>query len=112
MLCRTKTDIFYLLSVFFLLSLMLCRNKKCYFYCSGMFILTHVVQDAVSLQLRVPDLALQHHQFLLVLLFERVQTPLAVLQLVDQLLLDGDFTGDVGEVRLEVFCSTHQITSV
>lgn len=68
--------------------------------------LTHVVEDTVPLQLGVPDLALQHHQLLLVLLFERVQTPLAVLQLVDQLLLDGDLTGDVGQIGLEVLCRT------
>ena len=65
-------------------------------------LLTHVMEHAVPLQLGVPDLALQHHQLLLVLLFERVQTPLAVLQLVDQLLLDGDLAGDVGQICLEV----------
>lgn len=66
--------------------------------------LTHVLQHAVPLQLRVPNLALQHHQLLLVLLLERVQPPLAVLQLVNQLLLDGDLAGDVGQVSLEVLC--------
>lgn len=71
--------------------------------------LTHVVEDAVSLQLCVLDFALQHHQLLLVLLFERVQAPLAVLQLIDQLLLDRDLTGDVGQIGLEVLCGTHTI---
>ncbi len=71
--------------------------------------LTHVLKDAVSLQLGVPDLALQHHQLLLVLLFERVKTPLAVFQLVDELLLDGDLTGDVGQIGLEVLCWIHMI---
>lgn len=71
---------------------------------------THVVQHLVPLQLCVSDLALQHHEFLFILLFERVQTALAVLQLVYQLLLDGDLTRDVGQVRLEVLCSenTHR----
>lgn len=69
--------------------------------------LTHVVEDTVSLQLCVLDFALQHHQLLLVLLFERVQAPLAVLQLIDQLLLDCDLTGDVGQIGLEVLCETH-----
>lgn len=68
--------------------------------------LTHVVEDAVALQLRVFDFALQHHQLLLVLLFERVQAPLAVLQLIDQLLLDRDLTGDVGQICLEVLWNT------
>lgn len=69
------------------------------------------MEDAVSLQLRVFDLALQHHQLLLVLLLERVQPPLAVLQLVDQLLLDGDLTSDVGQIRLEVLCGPQTITT-
>lgn len=34
--------------------------------------LTHVLEDAVSLQLGVSDLALQHHQLLFVLLFQCV----------------------------------------
>lgn len=72
--------------------------------------LTHVLEDTVPLQLGVPDLALQHHQLLLVLLFERVQTPLAVLQLVDQLLLDRDLAGDVGQIGLVVLCRTHMVT--
>lgn len=72
---------------------------------------THVVQHAVPLQLSIPDLALQHHQFLLVLLLERVQPPLAVLQFVDQLLLDGDLTCDVGQVCLEVLCPAQKHTA-
>ena len=72
-----------------------------------MITLTHVVQHPVSLQLCVSDLALQHHQFLFVLLFERVQTALAVLQFIYQLLLDGDLTRDVGQIRLEVLCSEY-----
>lgn len=74
--------------------------------------LTHIVQHFVPLQLSVPDLVLQHHQLLFVLLFESVEPSLAVLQLVDQLLLDGDLTGDVGQVGLDVFCtSTHRAHS-
>ncbi len=69
--------------------------------------LTHIVQHLVPLQLCVFDLVLQHHQLLLVLLFERVQTPLAVLQLIYQLLLDGDLTGDIGQVGLDVVCRTN-----
>lgn len=65
---------------------------------------THVVQHAVPLQLRVFDFALQHHEFLFVLLFKRVQAPLTVLKLVDQSLLDGNLTRDVGKVCLEVIC--------
>lgn len=72
------------------------------------FCVTHVVQNFVPLQLRVSDLVLQHHQLLLVLLFERVQTPLAVLQLVDELLLDGNLTRDVGQIRLIVLCQTEE----
>ena len=68
--------------------------------------LTHIVQHPVPLQLCVFDLVLQHHQLLLVLLPESVQAPLAVLQLIYQLLLDGDLTGDVGQVGLDVFCHT------
>lgn len=65
---------------------------------------THIVQHTVPLQLRVSDFALQHHEFLFVLLFERVQAPLTVLKLVDQSLLDGNLTRDVGQVGLEVLC--------
>lgn len=64
--------------------------------------LTHIVEDTVPLQLGVPDFALQHHQLLFILLFERVETPLAVFQLVDQLLLDCNLTGDVGQICLVV----------
>ena len=64
--------------------------------------LTHCVQHLVPFVLRVADLALQHHELLLVLLLQRVQPPLAVLQLVDQLLLDLDLTGQVGQVGLVV----------
>ncbi len=67
--------------------------------------LTHVMQHLVPLQLCVFDLVLQHHQLLLILLLESVQTSLAVLQLIYQLLLDGDLTGDVGQVGLDIFCS-------
>lgn len=51
---------------------------------TGMFCvcLTHIVQNLVPLQLCVLDLVLQHHQLLLILLFESVQPPLAVLQLI------------------------------
>lgn len=64
--------------------------------------LTEVLQHAVALQLRVTDLVLQQNQFLLVLVLECLQPPLAVLQLVDQLLLDLDFTRQVSQVGLEV----------
>ena len=75
--------------------------------------LTHIVQHLVPLQLCVSDLVLQHRQLLFVLLFESVQTPLAVLQLVYQLLLDGDLTGDVCQVGLHIFCTrAHKHTSL
>lgn len=63
------------------------------------------MEHLVPLQLSVSDLVLQHHEFLFVLLFECVQTPLAVLQLVYQLLLDGDLTGDISQVSLDIFCT-------
>ncbi len=65
---------------------------------------THVLQHTVSLQLCVSDFALQHHEFLLILLFECVQTSLTVLQFIDQPLFDGDLTRDVSQIRLEVLC--------
>lgn len=61
------------------------------------------MQDLVPLQLGVSDLVLQHHQLLLILLLQGVETPLAVLQLIYQLLFDGDLARDVGEVGLDVF---------
>lgn len=64
--------------------------------------LTEVLQHTVSLQLCVPDLVLQQDQLLLVLVLERLQPPLAVFELVNQLLLDFDLTGQVGQVRLIV----------
>lgn len=64
--------------------------------------LTEILQDAVALQLCVADLVLQQNQLLLVLVLERLQPPLAVLQLVDQLLLNLDLTRQVGQVGLEV----------
>lgn len=64
--------------------------------------LTEVLQHAVPLQLRVPDLVLQQDQLLLVLVLERLEPPLAVLQLVNQLLLDFDLAGQVGQVSLVV----------
>lgn len=64
--------------------------------------LTEVLQHTVTLQLGVSDLVLQQNQLLLVLVLERLQPPLAVLQLIDQLLLDLDLTCQVGQVRLEV----------
>ena len=67
-------------------------------------VLTEVLQHTVSLQLSVSDLVLQKDQLLLVLQLEHQQPPLAVLQLVYQLLLDLDLTGQVGQVRLEVSC--------
>lgn len=63
---------------------------------------THVLKHPVSLQLCVSDFALEHHELLFVLLFERVQSSLTVLQLIDQLLLDGNLTCDIGQVCLEV----------
>lgn len=68
--------------------------------------LTYIMQHLVPLQLRISDLVLQHHQLLFILLLQGVQTPLAVLQLIYQLLLDGDLAGDVGQVGLDVFWRT------
>lgn len=68
-------------------------------------VLTEVLQHAVALQLRVSDLVLQQDQLLLVLVLEGLQPPLAVLQLVDQLLLDLNLASQVRQVGLEVdFC--------
>lgn len=66
--------------------------------------LTEVLQHAVSLQLRVPDLVLQQNELLLVLQLQHHQPPLTVLQLINQLLLDLDFTGEVCQVCLEISC--------
>jgi len=71
---------------------------------------THVMQYAVSLQLCVPDFALQHHEFLLILLFECVQTSLTVLQFIDQPLFDGNLTCNVGQICLEVLCQHTKYT--
>lgn len=67
-------------------------------------LLTEVLQHAVSLQLSVSDLVLQQDELLLVLQLQHQQPPLAVLQLVYQLLFDLDLTGQVGQVCLEVRC--------
>ena len=64
--------------------------------------LTEVLQHPVALQLRVSDLVLQQDQLLLILVFESLQPPLAVLQLINQLLLDLDLARQVGQVCLEV----------
>lgn len=66
--------------------------------------LTEVLQHAVPLQLCVSDLVLQQDELLLVLQLEHHQPPLAVLQLVYQLLFDLDLAGQIGQVRLEVGC--------
>lgn len=71
--------------------------------------LTEVLQHAVALQLCVSDLVLQQNELLFVLVLERLQPPLAVLQLIDQLLLDLNLTRQVRQVRLEVyFCRVRQ----
>lgn len=64
--------------------------------------LTEVLQHTVALQLRVSDLVLQQNQLLLILVLESLQPPLAVLQLVNQFLLDLDLTRQVSQVCLEV----------
>ena len=66
-----------------------------------MCVLTEVLEDAVPLQLSVADLVLQQDELLLVLQLEHEQPPLAVLQLVDQLLLDLNLTRQVSQVSLE-----------
>lgn len=65
--------------------------------------LTEVLQHAVTLQLRIPDLVLQQNELLLILVLECLQPPLAVLQLVDELLLDLNLTRQVRQVGLEVY---------
>lgn len=67
-------------------------------------VLTEVLQHTVSLQLSVSDLVLQQDEFFLILQLEHHQPPLAVLQLVYQLLFDLNLTGQVSQVRLEVSC--------
>lgn len=67
-------------------------------------VLTEVLQHAVSLQLSVSDLVLQQDELLLVLQLQHQQPPLAVLQLVYQLLFDLDLAGQVGQIGLEVSC--------
>lgn len=64
--------------------------------------LTEVLQHAVALQLRVPDLVLQQDQLLLILVLQSLQPPLAVLQLINQLLLDFDLARQVGQIHLIV----------
>lgn len=68
----------------------------------GEVVLTEVLQDPVPLQLRVPNLVLQQDQLLLILVLEGLQTPLAVLQLINQLLLDLNLTGQIRQVGLEI----------
>ena len=66
--------------------------------------LTEVLQYAVPLQLSVSDFVLQKDELLLVLQLQHQEPPLAVLQLVYQLLFDLDLTGQISQVRLEVGC--------
>lgn len=66
--------------------------------------LTEVLQYAVPLQLSVSDLVLQKDELLLVLQLQHQEPPLAVLQLVYQLLFDLDLTRQISQVRLEVGC--------
>lgn len=68
----------------------------------GEVALTEVLQDPVPLQLRVPDLVLQQDQLLLILVLQCLQAPLAVLQLIDQLLLDLYLAGQICKVSLEI----------
>ena len=74
--------------------------------------LTEVLQHAVPLQLRVPNLVLQQDQLLLVLVLECLQPPLAVLQLVNQLLLDFDLARQVGQVSLRSEEHTSELQSL
>lgn len=68
----------------------------------GKAVLTEVLQDPVTLQLCVPNLVLQQDQLLLVLVLEGLQAPLAVLQLINQLLLDLYLAGQIRQVGLEI----------
>lgn len=69
---------------------------------TGDTVLTEVLQDSVPLQLCVPNLVLQQDQLLLVLVLEGLQAPLAVLQLINQLLLDLYLAGQIRQVSLEI----------
>lgn len=69
---------------------------------TGDTVLTEVLQDSVPLQLCVPNLVLQQDQLLLVLVLEGLQAPLAVLQLINQLLLDLYLAGQIRQVCLEI----------
>lgn len=64
--------------------------------------LTEVMQHAVSLQLCVSDLVLKQDQFLLILALQREEPPLAVLQLIDEPLLDLDLARQVCKIGLQV----------
>lgn len=64
--------------------------------------LTEVLKHTVPFQLGVSDLVLQQNELLLILELQHQQPPLAVLQLVYQLLLDLDLAGQIGKVGLEV----------
>lgn len=66
--------------------------------------LTQILQYTVPLQLSVSDLVLQQNELLLVLQLQHQQPPLAVLQLVYQLLFNLDLAGQVSQVCLEVGC--------
>jgi len=66
--------------------------------------LTEILQYAVPLLLSVFDLVLEEDELLLVLQLQHQQPPLAVLQLVYQLLFDLDLAGQISQVRLEVGC--------
>lgn len=69
---------------------------------AGKVVLTEVLQDPVPLQLCVPNLVLQQDQFLLILVLEGLQAPLAVLQLINQLLLDLYLASQICQVCLEI----------
>lgn len=69
---------------------------------TGEAVLTEVLQDPVPLQLCVPNLVLQQDQLLLVLVLQGLQAPLAVLQLINQLLLDLYLASQIRQVGLEI----------
>lgn len=69
---------------------------------TGEAVLTEVLQDPVTLQLCVTNLVLQQDQLLLVLVLEGLQASLAVLQLINQFLLDLYLASQIRQVGLEI----------
>lgn len=60
----------------------------------------------ISLVLRGPDLVHEHGQLVLVLLPHGLESSLAQLEALDELLLQGDLTRQVGQLLVVVLCNS------